>query len=202
MIPEETAGPYPADGSNGPNVLGDDGVQRTDLTTSFGDLSGTAEGVPTEIQLTVVDASSGSPLVGAAVYLWHCTADGRYSVYEVEDQNYLRGVSETDSSGKVAFSTVFPGCYSGRWPHCHFEVFDSIDDATAGRSARRTSQLALPEADCQSVYADARYGNSLDNLNRLSLTSDNVFSDGWESQLAVVSGSNDAGRTVSLLVRV
>ena len=43
-IPEETAGPYPGDGSNGPNVLAESGVVRSDITTSFGDASGTAAG--------------------------------------------------------------------------------------------------------------------------------------------------------------
>lgn len=201
-IPDETAGPYPADGSNGPNVLGTEGVVRSDLTTSFGDLSGTAEGIATTINLTVVDAATGDPLPGAAVYLWHCTATGAYSIYEVTDQNYLRGVTAADDAGRVAFTTIFPGCYNGRWPHCHFEVYGSLDEAGGGSGAIKTSQLALPQADCETVYADDRYGPSASNLARQSLSSDNVFRDGWEDQLATVSGSNDAGYTVSLLVRV
>ena len=35
-IPEETAGPYPGDGSNGPDVLAEDGIVRQDITSSFG----------------------------------------------------------------------------------------------------------------------------------------------------------------------
>src|SRR4051812_9182316 len=45
-IPEETGGPYPGDGTNGPNVLTQDGIVRSDITKSFGQYSGTAEGVP------------------------------------------------------------------------------------------------------------------------------------------------------------
>ena len=45
-IPEETAGPYPGDGSNGPDILEQSGIVRSDITTSFGDSSGVAEGVP------------------------------------------------------------------------------------------------------------------------------------------------------------
>ena len=201
-IPDETAGPYPADGSNGPNVLDEDGILRSDLTTSIGSLSGTADGVPTTIQLTVVDASTGDPLPGAAVYLWHCTADGQYSIYEVTDQNYLRGVQTADDAGKVTFTTIFPGCYAGRWPHCHFEVYDSLDTATAGSAATKTSQLALPQAECEAVYTDSRYGNSSSNLGQLSLSTDNVFSDGWGDQLATVSGDAESSVTASLLVRV
>ncbi len=201
-IPDETQGPYPADGSNGPNILGTDGIVRADITSSVGDLSGTADGVPLTVQLTVVDHSTGSPIAGAAVYAWHCTAGGQYSVYEVTDQNYLRGVQAADSSGKLTFTTIFPGCYAGRWPHIHFEVYAALDEATAGTAAIKTSQLALPESDCATVYADSRYGNSSSNLGRLSLDTDNVFRDGWTDQLATVSGSATDGYTASLLVRV
>ena len=201
-IPDETAGPFPADGTNGPNLLAEQGVVRSDITNSIGSLNGTAEGVPTSMTLTVVDAETGSPLPGAAVYLWHCTADGQYTIYEVEDQNYLRGVQVADDAGRLTFETIFPGCYDGRWPHCHFEVYESVDIASSGDAAIKTSQLALPQADCEVVYGDDRYGDSASNLARLSLASDGVFADGWEDQLATVSGSIDDGYQVALLVRV
>lgn len=201
-IPDETGGPFPADGSNGPNVLTDGAVVREDLTTSFGELSGTASGVPMTVRLTVVDASTGAPRSGAALYLWHCTADGRYSIYEEEDQNYLRGVQVADDAGRITFQTVFPGCYAGRWPHMHFEVYDSLDVATSGANAGKTSQLALPQADCEVVYTDGAYADSAGNLTRLSLDTDNVFRDGWSDQLATVAGSLADGYTASLLVRI
>ena len=202
VTPEETAGPFPADGSNGPNLLTDGAVVRPDITTSIAPDSGTAEGIATTLQLTVVDAASGDPRPGAAVYVWHCTADGRYSIYEIPDQNYLRGVQVADAAGRVTFTTVFPGCYGGRWPHIHFEVYESLEQADAGRNATTVSQLALPQVDAEAVYTDARYGSSARNLSRLTLTRDLAFADGWESQLATMSGSNDAGYTASLLVRV
>ena len=49
-IPEETAGPFPGDGSNGVNVLSESGVVRSDITSSFGSASGVAEGVPVTVQ--------------------------------------------------------------------------------------------------------------------------------------------------------
>src|SRR4051794_29149353 len=79
-IPEETAGPFPGDGSNGPDVLTQRGVVRRDITKSFGSASGTAEGVPTTLQLTVLAAGTGKPLTDAAVYVWHCDREGRYSL--------------------------------------------------------------------------------------------------------------------------
>ena len=81
-IPDETAGPYPGDGSNGPNVLTEDGVVRQDITTSFGDYSGTAEGIPATIELTILDMANGNAVfAGVAVYVWHCNRDGNYSLY-------------------------------------------------------------------------------------------------------------------------
>jgi len=202
-IPDETGGPYPGDGSNGPNVLTEDGVVRRDITTSFGDASGTAEGVPMTVTLTIVDVSeSAKPLEGAAVYLWHCDREGRYSLYSqgVTDQNYLRGVQEADADGTLTFETIFPACYSGRWPHMHFEIYESVDAATSGGSKLKTSQLALPESDCKTVYATDGYEQSVTNLARVSLDSDNVFRDGWSSELATVSGSVADGYTASLTV--
>src|SRR5437867_2910066 len=80
-IPEETAGPFPGEGSNGPNVLNLTGVVRNDIRSSFAGLSGTADGVPLNIVLIIVSASTCDALAGRAVYLWHCDRLGRYSLY-------------------------------------------------------------------------------------------------------------------------
>jgi protocatechuate 3,4-dioxygenase beta subunit len=122
-VPTETAGPYPGDGSNGPDVLDDSGIVRHDIRRSFGSSRTLAKGVPLRVNLTVTDAAKDdAPMPGAAVYLWHCDRSGRYSMYssEIEDENYLRGIAATDSDGTAWFRTIFPACYSGRWPHIHF----------------------------------------------------------------------------------
>ncbi|MGW0756977.1 intradiol ring-cleavage dioxygenase [Streptomyces sp. NPDC002814] len=206
-IPDETAGPFPGDGSNGVNVLKESGVVRSDITKSFGDSAGgTAEGVPLTITLTVVDAASGcgTPKEGAAVYLWHCDREGRYSLYSegVTEENYLRGVQETDDKGQVTFKSIFPACYTGRWPHIHFEVYGSLEDATAATSITNTSQLAFPKDVCDTVYATDGYSQSVQELSRLSLESDNIFSDGYDQQLAAVEGSVAKGYTATLTVPV
>jgi len=92
-IPEETAGPFPGDGSNGANALAQAGVVRKDIRSSFGSASGTADGVPTTIRFTLTD-STGASMKEAAVYVWHCDREGLYSMYSdgATDQNYLRGV--------------------------------------------------------------------------------------------------------------
>ncbi len=205
-IPEETGGPYPADGSNGPDVLTESGVVRSDITSSFGDASGVAEGVPVTVNLTVYDLNGddATPLAGAAIYLWHCDRDGNYSLYSdaAANENYLRGVQEAADDGTLSFTTIFPACYSGRWPHMHFEVFESLDSATQGTGKLRTSQLALPQDVCESVYATEGYEASVSNLAGVSLDSDMVFSDGYSLQMAKLTGSVEDGYVATLNVPV
>lgn len=204
-VPDETAGPFPGDGSNGQNVLDDSGIVRTDIRGSLGTSSQVAEGVPLTIRITVKGAETSQALVGAAVYVWHCDRDGNYSMYSsgFEEENYLRGVQETDATGTVTFSSVYPGCYPGRWPHVHFEVYERVADATSSGPIVKTSQLALPQAACEAVYATDGYEASVGNLSGLSLASDNVFrDDGGRHQLATMSGDNDQGWTAHLTIGV
>ena len=158
------------------------------------------------LELTLTDiAGGGKPFAGAAVYVWHCTREGEYSLYSpnVQNENFLRGVQVADAAGLVRFTSVFPGCYSGRWPHVHFEVYaDQAGIADAG-SAIATSQVALPKAACDQVYAQSGYQASVANLARLSLADDNVFGDdGGARQLATTTGDPGAGFTVALAVPV
>jgi protocatechuate 3,4-dioxygenase beta subunit len=204
-MPEETAGPFPGDGSNGPDVLAENGVVRSDIRPSFGSASGLAEGVPATLDLVVLDAASGcAPLAGAAVYVWHCDRDGRYSLYSpgAADQNYLRGVQEADASGGMSFTTILPGCYAGRWPHIHFEVYASLADATGGGTTLATSQLAIPEEACNQAYEAEGYAQSVTNLMPLTLESDQVFADGTALQLAAATGNADDGFAMRLSVVV
>lgn len=205
-IPDETAGPYPGDGSNGPDVLEQSGVVRGDIRSSFGTAKGTAEGVPMTLELTLVDlANRGQPFSGAAVYVWHCDRAGRYSLYSegIKDQNYLRGVQIADTDGRVRFTSIFPACYSGRWPHIHFEVYRVHDDIADPAKAVATSQVALPKDACDKVYRQSGYEASVTNLAQVSLAGDNVFGDDSAAhQLGVVTGDAGSGYTVSLDVAV
>ncbi len=204
-IPEETAGPYPGDGSNGVNVLTKEGIVRSDIRSSFGSSSTVATGVPLTIDLQVVDTAKGcQPMAGAAVYVWHCDQDGRYSLYSqgVTNENYLRGVQETDDDGMVRFTSIFPACYSGRWPHIHFEVYPSVADATSASGKLATSQLALPKDVCDAVYATSGYSTSVRNLSGVSLSSDMVFRDGASLETPTVTASATDGYVATLVVPV
>ena len=189
-IPEETAGPFPGDGTNGPNVLDQPDIVRSDMRSSLGKGGAVAQGVPLSLRLRVVDSAAGcTPLVGYAIYAWHCDRDGLYSLYTAPDESYLRAVQITDKDGTVDFSTIFPGCYPGRWPHVHFEIYASEKAARGGVAPVAVSQLALPEAACKEAYVEVGYQQASKNLGRISLETDSVFRDGWKDQLAEVSGS-------------
>ena len=202
-IPEETAGPYPGDGSNGPNALTASGVVRSDIRSSFNGLTGTAAGIPLTVNLTLVNVNADcAALAGYAIYLWHCDRDGKYSLYDLTAQNYLRGVQETDSTGRVTFTTIFPGCYSGRWPHMHFEVFRSLATATSSNNKIKTSQIAMTTNACNQVYATSEYSTSLNNFRNISLNTDNVFSDGYSLQIPEITGDITSGFVLNLDIAI
>ena len=205
-IPEETDGPYPGDGSNGPDVLEQNGIIRRDIRSSFGGASGVAEGVPMTLEMTIKDlANGGAAFAGVAVYVWHCSREGAYSMYSdgVTEENYLRGVQIADAEGKVSFTSIFPACYSGRWPHIHFEVYPDQASIADDALVIATSQLALPQDVCETVYAQPGYETSIANMAKVSLADDNEFGeDDGVSQLATASGDVTTGYTVSLTVGV
>ena len=210
VIPEETGGPYPADGTNTNggsiiNVLNQSGVVRSDIRSSFNGATGVAAGVPLTIKLQLVNANAScASLAGYAIYLWHCDRDGLYSLYSsgVTAQNYLRGVQETDSSGSLSFTTIFPGCYAGRMPHVHFEVYPSLARAAAASNRSTTSQFTFPLATLNEVYTASGYTSSVRNLAQISYATDNVFSDGTSLQMAGVTGNATDGYVVTLTIGV
>lgn len=200
----ETAGPYPGDGSNGPDVLEEAGIERRDLTSSI-DGGETVTGTAMSITLSLVDITNDNqPMTNAVVYLWHCDAQGRYSMYSdgVTDQTWLRGVQVSDSNGQVTFDSIVPGCYTGRYPHLHFEVFTSIDDITDATNAVLTSQIVVPESVTAEPYKLAEYDGSSANLAQVTLESDNIFSDSAEEQTPDVVGNATEGFSLAILVPV
>jgi protocatechuate 3,4-dioxygenase beta subunit len=209
----ETNGPYPADGTNQSrgttsNVLPMEAFQRSDIRSSVIGSGTVAGGVEVELTLTLVDVNDEcAVLAGYAVYVWHCNASGQYSLYDLPAETYLRGVQVSDENGQVTFTTIFPGCYAGRYPHIHFEVFSSLANATSGNYAVLISQLAMPAAACTSVYSDtATYGNSAPRFANTSISSDNVFGDNSGAQTEVMtlemSGSASAGYTATATVGI
>lgn len=212
--PAETAGPYPSDGTNSANgsvsnVLTASGIVRSDIRSSFGSSSTMAPGLPMTLTISLVNTNAScAALAGHAIYLWHCNATGKYSIYDLSAENYLRGVQVTDSNGQATFQTIFPGCYAGRYPHIHFEVFQSLATATAGSNAVLTSQMCLPRDIATSVYStnSSLYSGSSANLAQVTIASDNVFGDNTAAQIAAqtpaLSGTATAGYAGTITVGV
>lgn len=209
----ETNGPYPADGTNtssgaSSNVLTLASAVRSDIRSSFLSTTTVATGVRVDLTLKLVNVKNAcASLAGYAIYLWHCDAQGRYSLYDLPNESYLRGIQVTDSNGQVTFTTIFPGAYSGRYPHIHFEVFSSLANATSGRSSLLVSQLAVPLAQAQEVYTDTTvYGASATRLPQTTIAADNVFGDNTAAQIAqqtiAMSGSRTVGYTGTVLIGI
>ena len=191
LDPTETEGPFPGDGSNKAhgtlsNVLKSSGIVRRDMRTNIGKTAIAAEGQAFDLEITLVNVRQAcAPLAGHAIYLWHCDALGRYSIYDLPNASYLRAVGVTNSVGNAAFTTIFPGCYPGRYPHIHFEVYMSLERATSYKNRLLTSQMAMPADACRAIYAASkRYGASAANFTSVSVDRDDVFADSAPRQIA------------------
>lgn len=209
VVPEETAGPYPADGSNASNnsynVLALSGIVRSDIRTSIGS-STQVSGVPFTITITLTNTNANcAALSGYAIYLWHCTQDGNYSVYSSNNiaDNYLRGVQATDADGTVTFTTIVPGCYAGRMPHMHLEVYRSLAAASNASNKIKTTQLAFPTALLSSIYnANSGYSASVRNLASITFATDNVFSDGTALEMTTMQANSGGGYSAHITISV
>lgn len=212
--PHETEGPFPADGSNEAhgtlaNVLTRSGVVRQDMRTGVNPAEPKAEGAALRLTLSLVNVGSAcAPLAGHAVYLWHCDAAGHYSIYDLPATSYLRAVGVSDAKGAVLFDTIVPGCYEGRYPHMHFEVYRNLEAAADYRNRMLTSQLAIPGDLCTVVYnAHPAYRDSIAHFAKSSLDRDGIFRDNTPKQLAAqtlklapldIYGGHKASVTIAL----
>ena len=187
LIPEETAGPFPLDLSEGEQFF------RADITEG-------KEGVPMTLTLAIVDVNSDcAPLSGTRIDLWHCDALGAYSGFQQQgvdtnSETFCRGIQLADANGQVSF-TIFPGWYEGRITHIHFQVF-------LGSGLQATSQIAFPEEITDAVYAVEPYTSKGPNTSVASIDRDMVFSDGSQYQIAAITGGADTRLLATLLVGV
>jgi protocatechuate 3,4-dioxygenase beta subunit len=176
--PTETIGPYPSHQS----------LTRSDIREG-------KSGTPLTLTLTVVSSSNGcAPVAGANVGIWQCDATGNYSEYGTQtSQSYLRGIQTTDANGRVTFTTIYPGWYQGRATHIHIEVVRN------GASVKVT-QIAFPESTNAAVYATGVYAAR--GSNPTANTSDDIFRDSVNSELASVSGSPASSLTATFTVAI
>ena len=183
VTPTETIGPYPS---------------LTNFIRS--DIREGKSGLPVALTILVVNTNNScSPVANAAVDIWQCDADGHYSEYAQagyngSGQTFLRGIQMTDASGRVNFTTVFPGWYQGRATHIHVEV-------KVNNSVAKISQIAFPESVTAAVYATGTYASR--GQNPTSLARDMVFADGVSNELATITGGDaSSGYSATFTVAV
>lgn len=193
LIPQETEGPYPFDLSN------DQSMFRQDITEGN-------TGTPLNLTLTLVNINDNcNPISNARVDIWHCNKDGYYSAFANQPgylgtqnhvgETFFRGIQLTDSNGQVNFTTIYPGWYSGRVTHIHFQVFlSSLLSAT--------SQMAFPDSLNTEVYNTSPY--DAHGQNPTTNANDNVFSDTGNTQYEMldISADGNGGYNASLVVGI
>ncbi len=97
------------------------------------DISEGYPGLPVRLALRLVQADGCTPVAGAEVDIWHCSVLGLYSGDDASDfctsgdsdarsHRFFRGTQTSDADGQVRFDTCFPGWYSSRAIHIHFQV--------------------------------------------------------------------------------
>ena len=186
--PQESAGPFPSDGSNDngagatADILHDPRVFRSDIRADL-DGRNVQDGEPLSLEITVVDAA-GKPLNGAALYVWHCNKDGAFSGYRIplsardySRNSFLRGVQTTDKDGVARFSTIVPGRHPGRAFHINVEVW--ADKTLAKRII--TTQAASNDDAIAQIYYVAGYSDP--PAGRVLNAQDPDFSDGMDRQM-------------------
>jgi protocatechuate 3,4-dioxygenase beta subunit len=179
VSPTETEGPYPYPGGELTNPL-----QRADITAS-------QTGLPLTLTILVVNTNNSCAVVqNARVDIWHCNKDGYYSGYSGQPgisgtqsyvgQTWLRGYLLTDANGLAQFATIYPGWYSGRATHIHFEVY-------VNNVLKKTTQMAFSESISDAVHVSSLY--AAHGVNTTRNASDSVFGD---------SATDLANETISL----
>lgn len=106
-------------------------------------------GTKTKITITVVD-SRCKAVKGARVDIWHANALGQYSAVEGVSGNFARGTQTTNASGKVTFTTIYPGWYPGRTMHIHFKIWKKGSEVL-------TSQFFASDSNNSRIYTSGAY---------------------------------------------
>ena len=188
--PEETAGPYPGDGSNGVNVLTESGVVRSDIRIELRQLDDDRAGRAAD------DHGSRSPTpTGAALSRLRrlpLALRPRRPVLAVHGSRRELPPRRA-GDGRRRHGDVhehLPGLL--RRPLAAHPLRGVPEPARrrapATRSARRRSPCR--EETCAVVYATTGYEQSVRNLAAGRSTTDNVFSDGWTT----AAGDDDGRR--------
>jgi len=158
----------------------DEMLNRSDIRTD--PVTGAVStGIPLSLNFNVsrVAGSACTPLTGAYLDVWHCDGAGVYSDVSGSSRKFLRGYQITDGNGVAAFTTIYPGWYSGRAVHIHFKLWLF---AGSTKTYEFTSQFFFDDTLTDSVYTQSPYNtrgsrntrNSNDGIYNSLSTTDKV----------------------------
>jgi protocatechuate 3,4-dioxygenase beta subunit len=135
----------------------DEKLNRSDIRTD--PVTGAVSaGIPLMLTFNVsrYASSACTPLTGAYLDVWHCDSTGTYSDVSGSSKKFLRGYQITDANGVAAFTTIYPGWYSGRAVHIHFKLRLY---AGSTKSYEFTSQFFFNDTLTDSVYTQSPYSS-------------------------------------------
>jgi protocatechuate 3,4-dioxygenase beta subunit len=117
-----------------------------------------SSGIPLTLTFNVsrVANSACTPLTGAYLDVWHCDSGGVYSDVSGSSRKFLRGYQITDANGVAAFTTIYPGWYSGRAVHIHFKLRLF---AGSTKTYEFTSQFFMDDSLSDTVYTQSPYSS-------------------------------------------
>jgi Bacterial Ig-like domain (group 3)/Dioxygenase len=193
------------EGEEGPYFVDDSasGYARTNILSNL-DGTDTQEGVALALTLYVFDSeNSCAAMEGVQVDIWHCNASGVYSAESSESttgQSWLRGYQITDSSGKVQFTTIIPGWYSGRTTHIHLRLRSKYDSSDTGGT--NTMQVFFDQTLIDTL-ATSTTPYSEEGTNPTTNAADRVYSEQEDgTTLLTLSGSTVEGYTTSFNIHL
>ena len=195
LWPQQTEGPY-----------------RRDVQLERRDITEDRDGLPLRLALRLLDAGTGSPLIGAEVEVWQADHEGHYSGFApfsagpgqvvtsesvprdvvAPSETFLRGSQRTDDRGMCAFDTIYPGWYSSRTVHIHLAL--ELGDRHA------VTQLYFPDELTDRVFARPPYAGrpARDTTN----ATDSIFRDGGERTVLHLVGDVVRGLTGLLCLAI
>ena len=182
------------------------GYNRSDIRS---DIAGTntQSGVLFTLVLYVYDRKNSCvAMQNVQVDIWHCNAAGIYSGIksstngngvDYTSQSWLRGYQLTDSTGRVSFTTIVPGWYTGRATHIHIRFRSTYDTSSDGST--NTAQLFFDQTFVDTLDTTVSPYSS-EGKNSVTNAGDSVYVSEGGTTILSLSGSASAGYTAAFSV--